>query len=219
VTFAGFGSHLKMNNESLALWAQVLGAVPGSRLLVKCPAGRDPEWVERFLAKMGHWGIEAGRIEVMGWQGSAEHWQVYDRVDISLDTYPYGGCLTTLEGLCMGVPTVSLAGDRYTSRAGLTLLSRVGLAGLVASDPDGFILRAVSLARDPNTLARIRGALRRRLLASGLCEAGRYARELETAYRRMWRTWCARRQQALDPGARVGSSLAQAGSEGGRACP
>ena len=212
MTFAGFGSHLKMNDESLALWAQVLGAVPGSRLLVKCPAGRDPEWVERFLAKMGHWGIEAGRIE-----GDEE--LAVDAVDIGLDTYPYGGCLTTLEGLCMGVPTVSLAGDRYTSRAGLTLLSRVGLAGLVASDPDGFILRAVSLARDPNTLARIRGALRRRLLASGLCEAGRYACELEAAYRQMWRAWCVQRRQARDPGAGAGSSLAQAGSEGGRVCP
>ena len=190
VTFAGFGSHLKMNDATLALWAQVLGRVSGSHLLVKCPAGRDPEWIEQFLAKMAGWGVESTRIQITGWQGTLEHWQIYHQVDIGLDTYPYGGCLTTLEGLWMGVPTVSMAGDRYTSRVGLTLLSRVGLGGLVSADPDGFIQRAVSLAGNLDVLARIRGALRRRMMASPLCDTERYAHELESAYRGMWKRWC-----------------------------
>jgi len=174
----------------VALWAAILRQVPGSRLLIKCPGGHDPAVKEHLDRQLQSCGVESRQIRVLGWIPRSEHWALYHQVDVALDTYPFNGCLTTLEGLWMGVPTVTLTGQTYVSRVGADILGRVGMGACVASTPDQMVAKAVALAANLDTLARTRAGLRERMRVSPLCDARRFAREMEAAYRRMWRQWC-----------------------------
>jgi predicted O-linked N-acetylglucosamine transferase (SPINDLY family) len=113
----------------------------------------------------------------------------YQNIDIALDTYPFNGCITTLEALWMGVPVVSRCGPAWVSRLGLSLLSNLDFGKFVASTDEQFIAKAMALAANPDLLVPMRAALRSRLQASPVCNAKRLAGDLDVAYRRMWRTW------------------------------
>ncbi len=118
-------------------------------------------------------------------------------MDIGLDTYPFNGCVTTLESLWMGVPVISLAGDRYVSRMGSTILNNCGLEAFVASGPEQFVAKAAALAGHPDALAGIRMGMRSRILQSPLGNAQAYARHLEEAYLHMWHQWCSSQVPAM----------------------
>jgi predicted O-linked N-acetylglucosamine transferase (SPINDLY family) len=111
-------------------------------------------------------------------------------VDIALDTFPYHGTSTTCDALWMGVPVVTLAGQSHVSRVGLSLLSNIGLPELVATTVDEYVGVAVNLATDRDRLKRLRLTLRERMQNSPLMDSPTFARNLEAAYRQMWRKWC-----------------------------
>jgi protein O-GlcNAc transferase len=190
VTFGSFNSPQKMNGLVLGLWASVLKAVKDSRLVLKFSGGNDP-WVKgHFQERFERLGIGPNRIEICGWRPLADHLSLYNQVDVALDTYPFNGCVTTLEGLWMGVPILTLTGPQFLSRAGWTILHRLGMEGLVAANPHDYVAKAVALAGNGDALSRIRASLRPRMRNSPLCDAHRFAREVEAAYRRMWHRWC-----------------------------
>jgi predicted O-linked N-acetylglucosamine transferase (SPINDLY family) len=138
-------------------------------------------------------GIAAGRIELLGRTARDEdHLAVHRRVDIALDPFPYHGTNMTGEALWMGVPVVTLAGDRHVSRVGVSLLTNLGYPELIAHTPDEYIRIAVDLAGDAPRLARLRTGLRQSMRASPLMDGPGYARRIEAAYRTLWHQWCAR---------------------------
>jgi len=190
VTFGSFNNHNKINEDVLGLWAEVLATNQGARLIIKCVGGRDPILRARYLAFFRDKGIVPERIQVMGVLPDKEHLALYHQVDVALDTFPFNGCITSLEALWMGVPVVSLVGDGYVSRVGLTILKRLGLECLAASTPRDYVVKAGALARSTEHLARMRGSMRQRMLTNDLCNAHRLAGEAETAYRAMWHQWC-----------------------------
>jgi protein O-GlcNAc transferase len=104
---------------------------------------------------------------------------------------PYNGHTTTLDAFWMGVPVVTIVGETVVGRAGVSLLSNVGLTELIARTPNEFVRIAVELARDLDRLSALRGTLRGRMQASPLMDAPRFARNIEAAYRAMWQRWCA----------------------------
>jgi predicted O-linked N-acetylglucosamine transferase (SPINDLY family) len=116
--------------------------------------------------------------------------ELYHRLDVVLDTFPYNGHTTNLDALWMGVPVVSLIGGHPVSRAGLSQLSNLGLAELAARAEEDYVRIAVQLAGDLPRLAELRGTLRSRMAASVLMNGGRFARQIESAYRNIWRRWC-----------------------------
>ena len=120
-----------------------------------------------------------------------QHLELYHRIDVALDTYPYHGTTTTCEAMWMGVPVVSLAGRTHVSRVGVSLLSNVGLPELVANTPEEYISIASDLAADPTRLNGLRGSLRSKMSSSPLMDGARFAADVEAAYRQMWREWCA----------------------------
>jgi len=196
VTFGSFNNSMKVNPYVVSLWAQVMHANPGSRLILKFAGGGDTCLRHHYEGLFAHHGIDGSRLEMLGWLSPVDHLQCYNRVDVCLDTYPFNGCITTLEGLWMGVPTISLTGPHYISRVGLTILSRLDMACFAAGTPDEFVARASALASRPASLARIRRTLRQRMAASDLCNANKYTRHLEGHYRKVWQHWC-RQQHAL----------------------
>lgn len=188
VTFASFNSYKKTNPELFALWADVLRAVGGSRLLLLAPAGRARDGARRAFARAG---IAPERVEfVEAGRPQAEYFARYHRADVCLDTLPYNGHTTTLDALWMGVPVVTLVGSTIVGRAGLCYARNLGLEELVAATPEQFVAIAAELARDLPRLARLRAELRGRMERSPLMDAGRFARNLESAFRGMWRRWC-----------------------------
>ena len=123
----------------------------------------------------------------------ADIFGIYQQIDIALDPFPYGGGTTTCDALWMGVPVVSLTGQTAVGRGGLSILSNVGLAVLVAQDTEEYVRIAAELARDQLRLGKLRSTLRERMQESPLMDAPRFARNVEAAYRGMWQQWCARK--------------------------
>ncbi len=181
ITFGCFNTLAKISADAVALWSQVLDAVPGSKLLLrthalKSPAARERFGDNRFIFKEG--------------LPHKDLLKAYGGIDIALDPSPYSGGLTTVEALWMGVPVVTLSGKTFASRHSTSHLSNVGLTELITDSPEEYVSAAAELAGDLSRLADLRAGLRRRMSASPLCDANRFARDLETAYRGMWRTWC-----------------------------
>lgn len=192
VTFGAFNSLAKVTPETLDLWASILRAVPGSRLRFKDRGIECPDTVAALSARFAALGVSPDRLSFIGWTADRNsHLACYGGVDIALDTSPYNGTITSCDTLWMGVPFVTLLGDRHAARVGASLLTRIGLPDLVAGDPDRYRQIAVGLAGDPDRLAALRQGMRDRLLASPLCDAPGFTRRLEGIYRDLWRRWCA----------------------------
>ena len=183
VTFGSLNHFSKVHEDVLARWAGVLEAVQGSRLLFPCPEGSARERVRAFF---GARGIAAERLELVSYQPRSEYLRLYERIDIGLDTFPYNGMATTCDALWMGTPVLTLPGEMPASRAGLSILSSVGLDELVARSEEDYVRMAVELAGDPPRLANLRATLRQRMQDSPLMDAPRFAQNVEAAYREMW---------------------------------
>jgi protein O-GlcNAc transferase len=193
VTFASFNVLAKISSVTIALWSRVLKAAPGSRLLLKAEAFDDPGARERIVHAFADQGVSAERLDLIGFVvDPAAHLATYNRVDIALDPAPYNGTTTTMEALWMGVPAVTLRGDRHAGRVGASLLTRAGLGELIASTEDNFVRIAAGLAADRARLAGLRANMRVRLTATTLIDASRFTRGIEAAYRAMWRRFLGR---------------------------
>jgi predicted O-linked N-acetylglucosamine transferase (SPINDLY family) len=194
-TFGSFNNNCKINGAVLDAWAQLLLATPGSRLQLLAKQGGHRR---RFVDEFARRGVDAARILFADYlPASADLSQGallarYHDIDVALDTFPYGGMTTTLDALWMGVPVVSLVGERNLGRAGLSILNNVGLAELAASDVVGYVDAAVRLAGDQVRLAALRASLRERMRSSPLLDAEGYTRKVEQAFRDMWVDWCGR---------------------------
>lgn len=191
ITFGSFNNFAKVCPEVIELWAKILMAVPGSCLIMKSNSLSD-RWTKEYVLDMFlRLGIPGERIELFGWELSKRsHLELYNRVDIALDTFPYHGTTTTCEALWMGVPVVSLAGIAYASRTGVSLLSNAWLPELVAQTAGEYINAAITLSTDIGKLQRLRTGLRDMMLHSPLMDAVRFVFNLEDCYRRVWEIWC-----------------------------
>lgn len=190
VSFACFANSTRITPPVMALWARVLEAVPDSRLLLMNANFRDPETAKAYRAAFAGLGV-AGRVEIRdlarGWPAEME---VYEEVDILLDTWPLNGGSATCIGLWMGLPVVTLVGETGDARYGYDFVSAVGLDQCVAFDEAAYVARAAALAGDPLGLARLRAGMRERMRGSPLMDHAGLARAIEAAYREMWRRWC-----------------------------
>ena len=187
LTFACFNNLTKMSDKVVTLWAQVLTAVPDSRLFLKSPQLKEAFVQQGVAERFALAGVDPGRLIMEGLSSRAEYLKTYQRVDIALDPFPYTGGTTTCEALWMGVPILTLAGERFLSRQGVGLLMNVGLPEWIASNTDEYLARAGSHASNLESLAFLRAGLRQQVLASPLCDAPRFARHFELALRNMWR--------------------------------
>jgi protein O-GlcNAc transferase len=188
INFGCLNNFSKMNAPLMKLWARLLKAVPNSRLLLHSYPGSHRQ---RVMEQFRQDDIAPDRLNFAGKVPAIAYFESYQSIDIALDTFPYNGGTTTCDALWMGVPVISLAGRTAVGRAGLSILSNVGLPELVASTPEEYVKRAASLAGDLPRLKELRSTLRHRMETSPLMNAPRFARNVEAAYRHMWRTYCA----------------------------
>ena len=189
VTFGSLNKIAKVSHACAKVWAQVLEAVPGSRLLLSV-AGDGPTR-RAVRARLGEMGLPPERLDFADKTPTRRGYlETFNRIDIALDPFPFNGITTTCDGLWMGVPAVSLAGTTSVSRTGRSILHVAGLPELAADTPGQFVATAAGLARDVDRLRELRMGMRELLVASPLLDAGRFTRELEAAYRRMRAEGC-----------------------------
>jgi tetratricopeptide (TPR) repeat protein len=204
VTFGSFNNVAKLSPSTVALWARILREVPDAKLLLKASQFKDAGTRARVAGAFAAAGIARERIIVLPPQATtADHLAAYAQVDIALDPLPYNGTATTCEALWMGVPVVTLRGERHAGRVGASILTALGIENLIAQTPDEYIATAAKLAHDRDALAALRANLRERMRASPLCDSTAFARTVEDAYRVMWRDWCHAHGAPSKPGGAV----------------
>lgn len=184
ITFGCFNNFNKVTDEVLEVWAAVLRALPSSRLLLKSRLFGSSEGVAAAQQRLLRQGFSLDRVELRGFSDGYLH--EYADMDIALDTFPYTGGITTCEALYMGVPVVTLCGQRHGARFGYSLLMNAGLGELVAADLEAYAARAIALAADPELLAGLRQNLRPMLEGSVLMNGSAYAAEVESVLESVW---------------------------------
>jgi protein O-GlcNAc transferase len=187
ITFGSLNNPMKLNDPLLALWAKVLRAVPGSRLRLLVLSVEQRQRIGRLMSSQG---VALDRLQFAGRMARPQYLRSYDEIDIALDPLPYNGITTTCDALYMGVPVLTLTGQTAAGRAGQAMLTTIGLGELVAHTPDELVEKAARLGADLPRLIELRRGLRERFTESPLMDAPRFARNMEAAYRQMWRRWC-----------------------------
>lgn len=188
MTFGSFTQIAKLMERTLSLWARILREVPDSRLVIAgVPEGRIRGELLDALARDG---VHSSRVTLSPFVQGQAYFRSFDRVDIALDTSPYSGGTTTCDALWMGVPVLTMPGSRSTSRSAASILRTVGLEDWIAASPEDYVRRAVQFASERETIAGLRRSLRERMRGSPLMQEARFARNMEQAYRAMWRRWC-----------------------------
>jgi protein O-GlcNAc transferase len=189
ITFGCLNNYSKVSAAAQEVWAQILAAVPNSRIVIHSHAGSHRQAViERFEKA----GVDKGRVEFISKQAVRQYFHTYDRIDIALDPFPYGGGITTCDGLWMGVPAITLSSRNAIGRGGRSILSNIGLPELIAFSPEQYKQIAVDLAGNLPRLTELRNKLREQMYRSPLMDAASFARDVEAAYRTMWRRYCER---------------------------
>jgi protein O-GlcNAc transferase len=186
VTFGSLNNFAKVHDGVLALWSRVLSAVKESQLLMFCPEGQSRQRVQAFFSARG---IAPKRLELVSYLKHWEYLKLYHRIDLALDPFPCNGMTTTCDALWMGVPVLTFPGATPASRAGLSLLSSAGLPSLAASSEEDYVRIATDLTANLLRLADLRATLRPQMQASPLMDAPHFTRNIEAAYRAMWKRW------------------------------
>lgn len=185
-TFGSFNNLLKINNQVIQVWSKILLAIPNSRLILKTGKLKDTSLSEKLVKDFELEGVSHDQLKIIQRTESKEdHLALYNQIDLALDTFPFNGATTTCEALWMGVPVVTLLGDRHAGRVGASILQRVGLDQFIAETSDDMVDLAVIVASDIIQLRKLRKSLRSKMLASNLCNGAAMARSIEKAFLKM----------------------------------
>ena len=180
VCFGSFNNLAKITPQVLRVWAQIVRETPGSRVCLKAPQLADQPTVQRVLDFLDSHGVPRERVRLEGRLAWAEHYALYEGIDIALDTFPYNGTTTTCEALWMGVPVITLAGTLHAGRVGASLLTHIGCRELVAGSLQEYAEFAKALATDGPRREAYRRDLRTAVQDSPLGDGPAFARKFET---------------------------------------
>ncbi len=186
ITFGCFNNFAKMNDKVVDLWARVLKKSPSSRLLLKSSQYRDQSICKSVLKSFAARGVSPDLIVLEGAETREKYFLAYNRIDIALDPFPFTGGTVSIEGLWMGVPVLTLAGNSLVSRQGAGILMNTGLRDWVATGEEAYVNKATQFASNLDGLCALRADLRSQILKSPLFDAQRFARNFENALWKMW---------------------------------
>ena len=189
VTFVSFNNFAKVTDEMLALWKKILDAVPDSRLCLKTSVFNAQDGLNFARERIRAAGIDLMRVDME--PSAKDYVRCYERADIALDTFPYPGGGTTCDALYMGVPVITLVGERHNSRFGYSLLMNIGLGELCAFSEEEYFQKAVALANDRQRLREYHLTIRRKMEESPVMNDTIYMGEVEAAYEKIFSAWLA----------------------------
>jgi len=186
LTFGSLNTLRKINEGVIDRWSAILRSLKDSRLLLLSQPGEHRQRIREQFEKHG---VDGDRIAWFAPADRAQYLAAYHQIDLGLDPFPYNGHSTSIDSFWMGVPVITLVGKTVVGRAGLCQAMNLGLPELIAATPEEYVKLALELAGDLPRLSEMRERLRARMKASPLMDAGQFTRDLEVAYRGMWRRW------------------------------
>ncbi|HXE53542.1 MAG TPA: tetratricopeptide repeat protein [Tepidisphaeraceae bacterium] len=184
VTFGSLNNTWKASAHTLSTWWRLMRQVPGSKLVAHFHEGSQRQQV---IEHAGREGIDQSRLEFVGRLPGKEYFAKYQEIDIALDPFPYPGGTTSCDAIWMGVPVVTLAGQTPVGRAGVSILSTIGVSEWIVHDREQYIQIASTLAADLSQLAATRSTLRDRMQSSPQMDVAGFTKDIEAAFRQMWR--------------------------------
>jgi protein O-GlcNAc transferase len=182
ITFGSLARPVRMNDEVLLSWAEIMNRVPYSRLRLDQKIFSDEQTKNIYLTRMERLGMPIERIDLAN---SIPHWIGYHEIDMSLDCFPHNAGTTTFESLWMGVPVLTKTSSLSIGRLGASVLSPIGLDSWIASTKEDYIQKAVSFSGQVKMLTMLRSSLREKLKKSVFMEHESLTRDIEQAYQRM----------------------------------
>jgi predicted O-linked N-acetylglucosamine transferase (SPINDLY family) len=188
ITFGSINAFTKVTPQVLETWAEILRRVPEAHLVIR--ADMTDSLKRRLATTFAEHGVQPERLELVNRLPRPRYLELISRLDIALDPFPFNGHTTTCDCLWQGVPVVTLSGQTYASRFGGSGLTTLEMHDCITRSREEYLEAAVALAADRGRLINYRATLRDRMAASPLCDFRSFTRNLEAAYRRMWRDWC-----------------------------
>jgi Predicted O-linked N-acetylglucosamine transferase, SPINDLY family len=196
IVFGSYNNSCKLNGNTIKVWSEILKRVPESILVIKSNIFFDDVALQEFKDKFKVYGINEDRLKFITMHITIkEHLDSYNEMDIALDTFPYNGTTTTCEALFMGVPVITLVGDRHASRVGDSILSNLNLKELIAHDEKEYIEKAVNLAKNKEHIKFLNKNLREFMINSPIMDSGAYVEEFEDILGKLWIKWCNEQQE------------------------
>ncbi|MBF0589039.1 MAG: tetratricopeptide repeat protein [Magnetococcales bacterium] len=186
VTFGALQNPIKINHEVACRWAEILAAVPGSRLVLQYHFMTHPENRKRILKPMTALGVDAERIDFHDRTDPQSLLTRYQQIDIALDTFPYSGGLTTCEALWMGVPVVTFPGRSFAGRHAASYLHGAGLTETIARNATHYVEKAIALGHDPRRIAELHAKLRQQTAASPMADPSTFTKALHQQLYQAW---------------------------------
>ncbi len=190
ITFGCFNNTNKLTPGTIRVWSELLKQLPSSKLLLKSSHLNDKQTIARFRDQFMSRGIHKEQLVFKGSSEIHDYLATYNKIDIALDPFPHNGGTTSHDVLWMGVPMITLEGDRYVSRFGVSILNNLGYPEWIASNEKEYINKAIALASDVELLNTIRMGLRQKMKASPLCDGVAFSRNFENTLRSLWKKFC-----------------------------
>ena len=202
ITFGSCNNLGKLTDPVLALWGQVLEAVPGSRLLIEGRNFGQPDIANAYRQRCQGLGLDPARLDLVALNMDNQY-LTYHRIDIALDPFPLTGGTTTFDVLWMGLPIVSMVGESFKSRMGVGMLTYLGRTEWLAQTPSDYVRIARELAADVQALNSLRLGLRAEMERSALMREDIFNHHFGEGLRVMWMQWLARAEHPDDAEAQM----------------
>ena len=187
VTFGNANKLTKMNDDVVSLWSKILLSIPNSKLLLRCRELTSQKIVENTFERFKKYNINKNRLLLLGKAGTRkELLETYNKIDIALDPFPFQGYTSTCEAVWMGVPIITLKGNRYLFHSGESINSNLNMHDWIAKNYDEYISKAIKFSSNINELSKIRMNLRKIILQSPVCDAVRLTEHFS---KMLWEIW------------------------------
>ena len=187
ITFGCINKLTKVNNDVILLWSKVLSLVKGSKIFLKNKDLDDKTVFAKTLERFKENNINEDRIILEGGSKSRkELLQAYNRIDIALDPFPFQGNTSTVESIWMGVPVITLKGNRYLFHFGDSINSNLNMNNWIAKNHEEYVSKSLDFASDLKQLSKIRKTLRQIALKSPVFDSARFSQHFSEMLWYMW---------------------------------
>ena len=180
VIFGCFNRFSKINDEVIKIWSKILGINKSAKIFLKSKEFSDIYFKKKIIQKFKHYKINEEQIILDGKEYSRnEFLHLYNKIDIMLDTFPYSGITTSIEAIWMGVPLLTLVGERYYSRIGYSINRNLNLNDWNVFNKNDYVRTALSKAGNYKDLIKLKASLRDRIEASPIFDSDSFAKNFE----------------------------------------
>jgi predicted O-linked N-acetylglucosamine transferase (SPINDLY family) len=174
ITFGSFNNFNKINSSVVKIWSNILKKIPNSKLIIKSPTKKDIDYLENLFDTNN---VKESISCLPPEKEFINHLNLYEKIDIALDTFPWNGVTTSFESIWMGVPVVTMKGYNFNSRCGESINRNIKMEELIASDEDDYIKKAVNLATNKNYLVSIRKKIYNEAITSPLFNVDKFSKD------------------------------------------